>query len=338
MNTFINEPIITLGSPYGIGYEIFLRSLKQNVLGADFPVCIGSLNVMRFFEKLLNIDVDYQVIELDNIGQVDKQSGKEFLLLDVDRVIDTQFSGDFTLMTLEDITPEYDGVCAYYSIFNAAKLVKKGIFKSVVTLPVSKKNINIYDSAFTGHTEFFQKFWEDDEVFMTFISDALNILLLTTHIPLNEVCGSLDAMVIKKGLKNAFNLYKRLGLKKDICFLGVNPHAGENGLLGNEEEWIKKIIDDFNERNQAGIIGPVPADTAFTPYNRERFDFYIAVYHDQALIPFKIFSFEDGVNLSWGMKYIRTSVDHGTAVNLIGKKTASIDSFVNAYKLAVKLS
>jgi 4-hydroxythreonine-4-phosphate dehydrogenase len=331
MNKKNKQPIITLGSPYGVGYEIFLLSLREKIFNDSIPVCIGSSMVMNFFIKLLKVKVNYKSITLKNIdNKINKINNEDFILIDIDEE-------KKQIEVLDDIDKSFDGLCALKSIDKAAFLVDEGYFSSVVTLPVCKKNINIFNKKFKGHTEFFQKKWNEDKVFMCFISDKLNMILLTTHLPLNKVSKNITPKLVDSAIITAINLYNKLGLKKDICFLGLNPHAGEKGLLGKEDIWMEKIIEKHKKRFDK-IVGPVPSDTAFTSFNIGKYDLFIACYHDQGLIPFKMLSFEDGVNLSFGMKYIRTSVDHGTATGLIGKKIASTASFINAYKLAVKLT
>jgi 4-hydroxythreonine-4-phosphate dehydrogenase len=329
---FKNLPVITLGSPYGIGYQIFLESLKHPIFKTNYPVCIGSKRILDFFINLIKMKVKYHSLDskdINNLNEINRKANV-FILINIDDSNDK-------IKSLKDITPEIDGDIAYKSIILSAQLVKDGIFKSVATLPVSKKTINIYDKSFTGHTEFYQKYWNEKQVFMTFVSDKLNIIQLTTHVPLSKAIKLIKKDLLLRGFNIAVDFKKKLNLKKDICYLGINPHAGENGLLGKEEVWIKKIIDNFNKNSTEKIIGPVPSDTAFTKFSINKYSIFIANYHDQGLIPFKIFSFEDGVNLSFGMKYIRTSVDHGTGVDLIGSKNINLKSFLNAYKLAVKL-
>lgn len=324
--------IITLGSPYGIGYEIFIRTFfETNLFKNKKPVCIGSPIILDFYLKILDLKLNYQII--DNLQDLNKKdrSDIQFYLINIDDV-------NKNITKLEEISPYIDGLIAYKSIKYAAELVKNNFFNGVVTLPVNKKNINIIDNSFKGHTEFFRDFWEEKEVFMCFISKKINILLITTHIPLSKVSESLNEKNVEEAILTSIELKNRLSLKKEICFLGLNPHAGEQGLLGCEEIWIKKIIDKVNQKFEKPlIIGPIPSDTAFTERNINKYSIFIALYHDQGLIPFKMLSFEDGVNLSFGMKYIRTSVDHGTGVDLIAKKIASLKSFINAYKLAFKL-
>ncbi|HOV14747.1 MAG TPA: 4-hydroxythreonine-4-phosphate dehydrogenase PdxA, partial [Spirochaetota bacterium] len=224
---------------------------------------------------------------------------------------------------------------AYNTIKEAGILVKNGKFKSITTLPVTKESINLIDKDFYGHTEFYQKLWDEKKVFMTFVSEKMNLLLLTTHIPLKDVSSHLNKELLESGINIALEMRDRLGLSKKICLLGLNPHAGENGLLGDEEFVFKEVLKKFDSSK---IEGPIPSDTAFIPYNLNKYSIFIAVYHDQGLIPFKMVAFDDGVNLSFGMKYIRTSVDHGTGIGLIGKKSANTKSFENAYNLAFKLT
>lgn len=327
------HPIITLGSPYGIGYEIFLLALNRKIFKNICPVCIGSEKVIKLFQKMLNINKKFKSIsenKINSLGSINTTK-INFILINID-------NSNTKIDNVKLIPSKLDGLYAYKSIDIASQIVNKDKFESIVTLPVSKKNINLIEPSFLGHTEFFKNKWNEKNVFMTFISKKINVLLLTTHIPLNKVSDKLNPQVIKKGLEAASQLKKRLRLMKKICFLGLNPHASENGLLGKEDLWIKEVIDKYNIKNNTNIYGPVPSDTAFTKPNRKKYGLYIACYHDQGLIPFKIFSFKNGVNLSFGMKHIRTSVDHGTAVDLIGKKKADLRSFINAYKLAVKLA
>ncbi|HNZ26278.1 MAG TPA: 4-hydroxythreonine-4-phosphate dehydrogenase PdxA [Spirochaetota bacterium] len=323
----IDLPIISLGSPYGIGYEIFLRSLSTDIYKNAKPFCVGSVSALKSFCKLLDINCKFNEYQLNNLNISAIDDGKDFSIINID---DRSFD-----MPINAIDDKMDGKIALDTIKLTADLVKEGYFNSVVTLPVSKKNINIYDKNFTGHTEFYQKKWNEKQVFMTFVSNKINLLLLTTHIPLKDVSRSITKDLFIGAINVSLDLIKKLGINKNICVVGINPHAGENGLLGSEENLMKEVL---NEINNPLLVGPIPADTAFLESMRSKFGLYITPYHDQGLIPFKMLSFDDGVNLSFGMKYIRTSVDHGTGVDLIGKKTASINSFLSAYNLARKLA
>ena len=328
----INSPVITLGSPYGIGYEIFLTAIKKNIFKYENLYCIGSKKIIDFYLNLLKIKINYLSFKEHELYKLKLNNKKyKFILIDID-------NSNFKIKKLDDIAEKIDGAIALKSIEAAAGLVQKGFFNSVVTLPVSKKNIHLLMPSFVGHTEFFQEQWNEKSVFMTFISKKINVLLLTTHVPLCEVPGKINTELVKKGIITADRLREKLGLKNKLCFLGLNPHAGENGILGKEEITIKKIITSLIKEKKINIDGPAPADTAFSKNNLKKYGLFISCYHDQGLIPFKMLSFEEGVNLSFGMKYIRTSVDHGTATDIIGKNKANIKSFINAYKIAKKLS
>lgn len=323
----IDLPIISLGSPYGIGYEIFLRSLSTDIYKDVKPFCVGSVNILKSFCKLLDINCKFNEYKFDDLEKITINDNKDFSIINID-----EYSSNVAINTINE---NMDGKIAFDTINMTADLVKNGYFNSVVTLPVSKKNINIFDKTFTGHTEFYQKRWNEKQVFMTFISDKINLLLLTTHIPLKDVTKAITKDLLIDAINTSLDLVKKLNINKKICVVGINPHAGENGLLGDEENMMKEVL---NEMNNPILVGPIPADTAFLESMRSKFGLYITPYHDQGLIPFKMLSFDDGVNLSFGMKYIRTSVDHGTGVDLIGKKTAGINSFLSAYNLALKLT
>lgn len=341
------QPLITLGSPIGVGYEIFLLSLAGDSYFKEHCVyCIGSVSIMTHFIKLLEVEYNYYRVEYSdfhNGGKLDSVNLQDydFVIVDIDSLLNDGNIECDLLLSIGDIREfdeKCDGMIAYYTIVKGAALVEQGHFSALVTLPVSKKNINLVDPDFKGHTEFLMKLWKQEQVFMTFVSNKMKLLLLTTHIPLAEVPEHLTVNLVEQGLRTAGELAARLGEKRQICLLGLNPHAGEDGLLGREEQMMKEVVHRLRDEEGFDISEPIPADTAFTPFNIDRFGLFVSCYHDQGLIPFKMLSFEDGVNLSFGMNYIRTSVDHGTAVGLIGKKSASIESFVNAYRLAQQLT
>lgn len=328
-----NFPLISLGSLKSIGYEIFLTSVNKKIFKKNTPVCIGSKKNTDYFIKLLKYKTAYSSYTFEDFIKADNPSIKknDFILINIDKN-NTDFNN------INDISDKTDGIYALETLNKAAFLIKNNFFLSVVTLPVNKKNINLTDKKFYGHTEFFQKKWGQSKVFMTFISKKINIMLLTTHIPLKKVYKFITPAKINSMLETSVILKNKLKLNKKTCFQGFNPHAGENGLIGKEDLIIKKAVENFNKTSEFKIDGPMPADTSFIKSNLKKYDLFLSCYHDQGLIPFKMLSFNDGVNLSFGMDYIRTSVDHGTAVDLIGKKTADITSFKNAYKLACLLS
>ncbi len=325
----MEKVIVTLGAPYGVGYEIFLKSVILCREIQETIYAVGSKQVLELFIKLYGYRYNFLSIDSTNLSIKQSLSEFDFVLIDIDSQLDTEIT------SVESIDEKLDGYISLLSITIGSALVRSGLFHAVCTLPVSKKNINYYNKSFIGHTEFFQYNWNEREVYMTFVSDRLSIMLLTTHVPIRLVDSLVDKKTIRKGIEAAVKLARKLDLKK-ICFLGLDPHAGENGVIGKKDILIKKLIDESGYRDL--IDGPIPSDTAFIPSNITRYGLFISCYHDQALIPFKMLSFSDGVNLSWGMKNIRTSVDHGTAVDLIGKNVADNKSFICAFKLAYTLS
>nr|HPO50433.1 4-hydroxythreonine-4-phosphate dehydrogenase PdxA [Spirochaetota bacterium] len=187
-------PLITLGSPYGVGYEIFLLSVADKFFTGHTPFCVGSESVMKLFIKELDVRPVYKIITKDELNDCQSISDYDFILINVD-------DKGYGISDIFSISKETDGEIAYKTIKESAYLVKDLKFKSVTTLPVSKDNINLFDKDFYGHTEFYQKIWEQKEVFMTFVSEKLNVLLLTTHIPLKEVAKTIDKNLLRRGIE-----------------------------------------------------------------------------------------------------------------------------------------
>jgi len=215
-------------------------------------------------------------------------------------------------------------------------LVKKNI-DVLVTAPINKKNIHSESFKFNGHTEYLASKFESDDHLMLMVYNELKIGVITSHIPLKEVSEKLTKeLVLKKinilnnTLIRDFNI-----IKPRIALLGVNPHAGDEGLLGKEEE--NALIPAINEATENGIIvyGPFPADGFFGAASYNNFDAVLATYHDQGMIPFKSIAFDKGVNFTAGLPIIRTSPAHGTAYDIAGKNLASPDSFRQAIYLAL---
>ena len=220
----------------------------------------------------------------------------------------------------------------------AAKGCMEGLFRGVVTGPVSKYWLKELGFEFPGQTEFFANAWGGDPS-MAFIGQKLLIVLATWHIPLREVPSALDEVCVEKAVQHAFELAQCLGIAKPrIGFCGLNPHAGEGGLLGKEELTIINPILDRLRESIPGLSCCLPGDTVFYRQLQGDFDVIVAAYHDQALAAIKTLEFNNAVNLTLGLPYIRTSPDHGTAFDLAGKNKANTDSFASAIKVARELT
>ena len=230
------------------------------------------------------------------------------------------------------------GAAARESLLCASRDLKAGKLDALVTAPISKDNTQADNFRYPGHTEFLTRFFDAPESLM-FLVDAdagLRIATVTGHIPLKEVPAKLTAELLRtkislllKSLKQDFGI-----LKPRIAVLGLNPHAGENGLLGREEgELVAPVIQQFAQDGKL-VFGPFPADGYFGTQQFRQFDATLALYHDQGLIPFKLMAFERGVNFTAGLPVVRTSPDHGTAYGLAGQYKANESSFRAAVYLA----
>ncbi|AJC50365.1 4-hydroxythreonine-4-phosphate dehydrogenase PdxA [Coxiella endosymbiont of Amblyomma americanum] len=238
--------------------------------------------------------------------------------------------------------PTYDNAeYVIETLLTAANGCLNGNFRALVTGPISKVVINNAGIPFTGHTEWLAAHAHIKQTVMLFVANALKVALYTTHIPLSHVStlikkSSLERCIrlLHSGLKKYFSIKTPI-----IALCGLNPHAGEKGLLGKEElSTIIPVIQSLNNQEDFSLIGPFPADTAFTPQAIKNCDAILAMYHDQGLTPIKALKFNCIVNMTLGLPYIRISVDHGTAFDLAGTGLADENSLIEAITLAIKIT
>lgn len=319
---------ITHGDVNGVGYEILLKTFADERLQELFvPVIYGSSKSASYHRKVL----DYSPISFHVVNHAEECSiGKVNLLNCVKEEVK---------ITLGAATAEA-GESAFIALDSATRdLVAKKI-DVLVTLPINKDTIQNEKFHFPGHTEFLQdKFSEDSKALMILANDSLRIALVTTHIPIAEVSRKISKELINEKLATLNS-----SLKRDfrietprIAVLGLNPHAGENGLLGKEE--LEIIVPAVKESQDAGILcaGPFAADGFFGTGKYREFDAILAMYHDQGLIPFKTIAMDSGVNFTAGLPIVRTSPDHGTAYDIVGKNLASEESFRQAIYMAIDI-
>ena len=306
---------ITIGDPTGIGPEITSKVINS-YSGKNTIIVYGSFPIGSKIDNLIKI---YDIIEIQNFSE----------------------SNLFWIPTFQDYgfkpgkPSKFSGLSAYNAIKTAGEDALKKKIDAIVTGPLSKHFIQLTYPDFVGHTEFFANQSSTENFVMSFFSEKLNVALLTTHIALKNVSKNLE----KNKIANQIRLIQ-LSLKKyfkiedpQLAMLGLNPHSGEDGAFGKEEQRIlTPVIKQLNEE-KISIYGPFPADTFFAG-NYQKYDIIIAAYHDQGLIPFKMLSFDKGVNVTLGLPYIRTSVAHGTAFDIAGKNIASEKSMSEALKLA----
>ena len=316
---------ISIGDLNGIGSEVILKTFEDSrMLELCTPVIFANVKILSFIKKNLNSDAALHGI--DRIDQLVK--GKINVLNVWKEGVDINFGQN----------DETVGAYAIKSFVAATAALKEGLVDVLVTAPINKYNIQSEDFKFPGHTDYLDQELEGNAL-MFMVQDNLRVGLLTDHVPVTDVAKHLTEKLIiqkietiNKSLKQDFNI-----TKPKIAVLGLNPHAGDNGVIGNEEEKIiKPTIKKLFEK---GIFafGPYSADGFFGSGQYEKYDAVIASYHDQGLIPFKTLSFGAGVNYTAGLNKIRTSPDHGTAYDIAGKGVADFNSFKEAVYLAIDI-
>lgn len=316
---------ISIGDPNGIGIEIILKALsKEEVLEKIIPIVFGSYNLLSSQAK----DLGLQTSLLHSISDISNAKEAQINILNVFDSCEYKFG-------VLDKTISELGVLSFTSAINAVKNEQADV---LITAPINKNAAYSSRFKFSGQTDYLSSFF-NIEALMLMVSDDLKIALATDHIPLKEVYSVLNKDLIKrkillldKVLKDDFAI-----LNPKIAVLAINPHAGDNGVIGDDDNNITiPVIKDLNEKNY-DIEGPFPSDTFFSNEGYKKYDAVIAAYHDQGLIPFKTINFGKGVNFSAGLPIIRTSPDHGTAFDIAGKNIANPASFINAVKLAANI-
>jgi len=318
---------ITLGDINGVGPEVTIKALSDNrLLNMITPVIYGSSKVLSFYKKLLNND-DFNYSQVRNRGQYFPKS------------INVVTSWDETLEAHPGKASIESGKAALQALRQSATDLKDGLLDALVTGPIDKHTIHSDEFPFKGHTEFLAEFFGAKEHLMLLVNDTLRVGLVTGHVPLREVASLITRERVESKLKALEQtLRKDFGISKPkIAVLGLNPHAGDGGVIGDEDEKIlKPLITDLKNQGKT-IFGPHPPDGFFAAGNYLKYDGILAMYHDQGLIPFKSMAFDTGVNFTAGLSVIRTSPDHGTAYPIAGKNQASENSMRQAIYTAVDI-
>ena len=316
---------ITHGDINGIGYEVILKTVVEpRVLETIVPVIYGSPKVAAFYRKALDI----QGLNLNIVNSIEEINHKRVNIINC---ADDEIKVEMGTSTNEA------GKAALSALERATADLKKGALHAVVTAPINKKNIQSLTFKFPGHTEYFEKnFGTGTPSLMMLVNDVMRVAVVTGHVPVDKVSSELTEKlilekltVLNESLKKDFRI-----TRPRIAVLGLNPHAGDAGVIGDEEERV--IIPAMKQAETKGIIcvGPYPADGFFGSGTFSKFDAVLAMYHDQGLIPFKTVSMDTGVNFTAGLPVIRTSPDHGTAYDSAGQNIASEESFRQAMYMA----
>lgn len=321
----INKKILlTAGDPNGIGPEIILKGFEPKQY-PDFLV-LGSEKVFTFYQNLLNLRVDLNFIHSKE--EITTQFNPNCL-----NILDHHYDSEVEPGKLT----QQAGHLSLQLIDTAINLIKSGYSCKMVTAPISKEAIIMNHPDFIGHTEYLAAAYENSKVSMALLSNKINVALVTTHMSLKDVPKVLNKEMVLTTLKNCDHFFKQISLMQGkIAVCSLNPHMGEGGHFGDEEETI--LEPAIKEAQDLGInvSGPFSADTLFCNVHSGRYDLYVAIYHDQGLIPFKLLSFNSGVNTTLGLPFFRVSVDHGTAFNIAGKGKADAGSMKTAIAWAYK--
>jgi len=315
---------ISIGDFNGIGMEVIIKTFMDNrMLQVCTPIVYGSSRIASFHRKALNIS-DFSFNLIREAGAANPKMANLINCWDeelkMELGISSAIAGEKSIKSLELAVAD----------------LKSGKIDVLVTAPINKNNVQSEKFSFPGHTEYLAQTFDAKEYLMLLVSNDLRIGTVTGHIPLSQVAQALstEKIISKVKILNE-SLQRDFGIRKPkIAVLGLNPHAGDGGLLGNEETNI--ILPAIEKLKAEGIlaIGPYASDGFFGSHLYNKFDAVLAMYHDQGLIPFKSLAFETGVNYTAGLSIVRTSPDHGTGYDIAGKNIASESSFREAVYLA----
>lgn len=314
---------ISVGDMNGIGPEVILKTFEDpRMMELCTPIVFANAKLLAYIKKTLGININ--IHSIDDISDI--QTGKFNVLNIWKEGVNIEYG------TLNENVGKY----AIKSFTEATKALKEETIHALVTAPINKYNIQSEDFTFPGHTDYLNKELEGNSL-MLMVSEELKIGLLTDHIPLKDVSHAITAELIKSKVKTINqSLIQDFNIQRPkIAILGLNPHSGDNGVIGQEEKEV--IIPTIKELSEEGYIvyGPYSADAFFGNEQYKVYDAVLAAYHDQGLAPFKALSFGSGINFTAGLQQIRTSPDHGTAYDIAGKGLAENTSFRNAVYLAL---
>lgn len=321
---------ITMGDPAGIGPEVIAKALAGPKLRrVCFPLVIGSRSVMEQTIRKLKLKLEVRSVEGHETAL---QRRTQIILLDpLEKPL-----GPYKL----GVAASETGAASVAFIRKAVHLAQIGCIDGIVTAPINKEAINMAGCHFPGHTELLADLTQTQESGMMIIGGPLKIMFVTTHVAIKDLPSLLTLDKIEKGIRLAhLALTTLFGIKKPkIGVAALNPHAGEHGLFGDEESRV--ILPATRAAQANGILAsdPMPADTLFGKAAKGNYDGVVALYHDQGLIPLKLVAFGTCVNLTVGLPIIRTSVDHGTAFDIVGKGIADPGSLIEAVTLAATLA
>lgn len=317
---------ITMGDPCGVGPEVILKSFKTKPNLMDDAVVFGSYDILNYYNVKFNLGYNINVIEKIH----------DFKMSFINVIDPYKININDIEIGKLSVT---GGKCAFMYVKTAIEFALRKEISSVVTAPLNKEALHMAGYNYAGHTEIFAEFTHGDSYAMLLWSDKLKVIHASTHISLKDACLKTSKKRVKEVIHLANDTLKKTGYENPrIAVAGLNPHAGENGLFGDEE--IKEITPAVIECQKEGInvTGPIAPDTVFLRAVKGEYDVVVAQYHDQGHIPVKLLAFDSGVNITVGLDVIRTSVDHGTAFDIAGTMKAREDSMLKAIEIGKMLN
>lgn len=318
-----------MGDPAGIGPEVVLKAVaEEEVKRICVPVIIGDAQLLAHTARTLDLQCGYDIVRKE---EPFPENFTDPIIYHLDNI------GGFIEPGIESATA---GKAAAGYIEAAVELCAAGTIDAIATAPINKRALFLGGYSFPGHTEFLAHLTGTEEYAMAFVAANLRIVLLSTHVPLSEAIRLVERDRLIRVINLADRELRRWGIEKPrLAVAALNPHGAEGGLFGVEEaSEISPAIEACRRQDDIDVQGPFSADTVFLRASRGEFDAVVACYHDQAMIPVKCLSFGEAVNITLGLPFIRTSVDHGTAFDIAGKGLAEHSSMVAAIKLAAELS
>ncbi len=318
-----------MGDPSGIGPEVVLKAVaEEEIARCCVPVIIGDAQLLAHTARTLDLQSGYDIVRK---GERIPEQLSEPVIYHLDNISGFIEPG---------IESGAAGRAAAGYIEAAVELCAAGSVDAIATAPINKRALFLAGYSFPGHTEFLAHLTGSEEYAMAFVAENLRVVLISTHVPLAEAIKMVQRDRMIRTIRLAHRELKRWGIERPrLAVAALNPHGAEGGLFGVEEaSEIMPAIESCHGVDEMNVAGPFSADTVFLRASRGEFDAVIACYHDQAMIPVKCLSFGEAVNVTLGLPFIRTSVDHGTAFDIAGKGIAEHSSMVAAIKLAAKLS
>ena len=322
----ISLPIaLTMGDPSGIGPEIVVRSVYN--LEIKNYLVFGDPLVFQEIIDLIGLPIKINVIKTLSEAKFKKYT------------LNLIATSNFKTNPKFGVVSKECGVASYDAIVASIRLAKEKKIAAIVTAPINKEALNKANIKFPGHTEILSSFSEASSVSMMLINDSIKTVLVTLHCSMSEALKMITIENELKAIKHAYLGAKMCGVSKPVVAVAaLNPHAGEMGLFGDEEKKIIEPAIQLAKEKGIDARGPFPGDTIYMNAKKGKYDIVVSQYHDQGLIPIKYEGIEDGVNITVGLDYIRTSPDHGTAFDIAGKNKASPKSFMKAIETALSLT